>query len=85
MQIEITTKHTESKYGMPVCLIDGELVESSEGFKKIQEFLGLTNFEIAELTGKSTRAVDYYRNGSRVIPAEVWLMLKDMLERKYGL
>ena len=82
MKFEITTKHSASSYGVPVCLVNGELVEGFDGFKKIQKKLELTNFEIGEFLNRSSRAVDEYRSGKRTIPAEVWLMLDDMLHRR---
>lgn len=82
MEFKITTRHPASSYGMPICLIDGQLVDSCHGFKGIQKKLELTNFELGEFLNRSSRAVDEYRSGKRTIPAEVWLMLDDMLHHR---
>ena len=39
MRIEITTEHSASSYGQPVILVDGELVDSTEGLRAIYEAL----------------------------------------------
>lgn len=80
--IEITTDHPQSSYGIPVCIIDGNIVDDSEGFAASCKALGWTRKTVAERTGKSLGAIDRYRNkgpSTQPVPAEVWNVLSDAL------
>ena len=84
MEIEITTNHSQSSYGIPVCLINGDIVDDADGFAAACKALGWSRETVAEKTGKSLGAIDRYRTkgpGAQPVPAEVWNVLKDALEQ----
>ncbi|WP_013626615.1 helix-turn-helix domain-containing protein [Rubinisphaera brasiliensis] len=77
--IKITTKHSASSYGCPVCLIGGNLVNDSDGINACREQLGWTQRELAERCGKSLVMAQKYCQGVAPVPAEVWLVLREAL------
>ena len=77
--ITITTTHAASSYGIPVCLIGGQLVDPTPGLLACLDALGWGRQEFAARIGKSEKAADGYRYG-KPIPAEVWNVLRDALE-----
>ena len=79
MVITITTRHPASSYGIPVCLVDGNIVNDSEGIRACMDKLGWGRLETAEKTGKSLGALDNYLYGRQHVPAEVWNVLRDAL------
>jgi len=79
MKIIITTNHTRSSYGIPVCLIDGEVVDDWDGFAACCTALGWTRQDAADATGKALGSIDNYRNGRLPVPAEVWNVIRDSL------
>lgn len=81
-RIRITTDHAASHYGVPVCLIGGKLVDDPEGLRVCMEALGWSRSDASERTGKSVGAIDRYRSGQLPVPAEVWLVLRDALDRR---
>lgn len=76
MSIKITTQHSASSYGIPVCLVDGELVNDSAGIRACMDKLGWGRLETAEKTGKSLGSIDNYLYGRLPVPAEVWNVLR---------
>lgn len=80
MTIKITTNHSRSSYGIPVCLIDGELVDDSTGIKAAMKALRWKVEDAATATGKTPRTIIGYRTGQFPIPADVWNVLRDALE-----
>jgi len=79
MKIEITTAHAASSYGVPVCLINGQLVDDKDGLKSCLEQLGWSRSELAKRTNKSLDAINSYGCGRLPVPANVWLVLRDQL------
>ena len=80
--ITITTAHPAvTKPGLPVCLVDEELVEPSEGFCECLSALGWVIPVAAERLGRSEIAVKRMRCGTLDVPAECWNVLRDELER----
>jgi len=79
MKIQITTKHAASSYGQPVCLIDGEMVDPAPGFLACLDHLGWSRADAVEHLGKSRPSVDKYATGERMIPADVWLVLRQAI------
>ena len=79
MKIKITNNHSASSYGIPVCLIDGELVDDADGFTACCKALGWSRAEAAEKLGKSIHSIDFYRSKipgrSQSVPPNVWLVL----------
>jgi hypothetical protein len=82
MKITITTAHSASRCGIPVCLIDGELVPAGPGMLAAIKALGWDRYELADKCGKSRASIDRYAVGLAPVPAEVWNVLKDALEAK---
>ncbi len=80
--ITITTDHEASSYGVPVCLIDGELQDDVDGLRACMAALGWKQADLAERTGKTLPAVGSYLYNRRPVPAEVWLVLRDALREK---
>ena len=80
MKIKITTNHPRSSYGVPVCIVDGYLVDDADGFIAACKWLGWSRKKAAEMTGKSLGSIDRYRTkgpGALPVPAEVWNVLRD--------
>ena len=77
MDIVITTTHAASSYGIPVCIVDGHLVNDAEGIRACMACLGWSRGETAKKTGKSLGALDNYIYGRAPVPAEVWNLLSD--------
>jgi len=79
MKIKITTNHPASSYGIPVCLVDGELVEDDLGLKACLKSTGWTRGDLAKASGKSLDAINSYASGRLPVPPNVWLVLRDQL------
>lgn len=80
--IEITTAHPASSYGVPVCLIDGELQDSGPGLQTVLKELEITRPKLCKMTGKSMSSVNQYCAGVIPVPAEVWNVLIDEMDRR---
>jgi len=82
MTITITTDHPQSSYGIPVCLLDGDPVDHGDGIRACMRELGWDRAAASRATGKSMAAIDRYTAGRQVVPAEVWLVLRDALANR---
>jgi hypothetical protein len=60
-------------------------IRKKEGqeFKKRRDALGIKRGEFAAIANRSTRCLDFYVNGDRRIPPDIWVLLEDLeqLER----
>jgi len=81
--MRITTEHSRSSYGIPVILDDdGEIMDPAPGVRAVRERLGITAAQLAELCGKSVRAVNNWEQGIRNVPAEALNVMGDLLKKR---
>ena len=78
-KIEITLDHARSSYGVPVCLVDGDVVDDADGLRACMKHLGIKQPALAEATGKSKGTIESYLYRGMPVPAEVWNVLSTML------
>lgn len=83
MQIEITTNHPASSYGIPVCLIDGQPQDDAAGLRACMELLSWSRAQTGEQTGKSLSSLDAYLYGGKPVPAEVWNVMRDAIHQHH--
>lgn len=79
--ITITTGHSASSYGVPVCLVNGKLQDDVNGLRACLEVLGWRQSDLAKHSGKTTKTIQSYLYQDRPVPAEVWLVIKDALKK----
>lgn len=77
--ISIHLHHPSSLYGYPVILSGNQPLEPKEALRQIALEADLTQLEIADITGRGYSAICRYMSGSRKIPAEVFIALKNAL------
>lgn len=62
--MKVTINHSSSSYGVPVILADdGVVMDYGDGVRAIQAKTGLSNRELADRCGVSTRTVENWRQG----------------------
>ncbi len=62
--MQVTTKHSASRYGVPVILNgDGDVMDYATGIKAIRKYLGLSAKELASLCNVSTSTVYGWQYG----------------------
>ncbi len=80
--MKITTKHKDSKFGVPVILNDaGDVMNQRDGLAMVKEKLGFKYHVLAFLCGTKTRTFEGWAQG-RPMPASALIVLAEELEKK---
>ena len=77
----VTTRHPESKFGVPVVLDEeGRVLDTCHAVRFFRRYYGLTSREFGQMTNATSNSVIGWECGRTAIPVSVLLVIKDFLE-----
>lgn len=70
----VTTRHPESRHGIPVLLCEEKPVSMAKHLNHIMQLLGVKRKDLADMLDCTTRYIDHFRTG-RALPSAAFLNL----------